>query len=61
MSHFAPLVRATIANDADVDLGGFAVWNSRGDALAKGLEVEPVQRHRFERTGEGILASARLD
>ena len=37
-----------------------AVWLSCSDALAEGLEIEPVQRHRFKRTGEGIFASIRL-
>ena len=43
-----------------MDLSVLAVGVPCGDALAEGLELEPVKRHRFERTGEGILASARL-
>ncbi|OLS44130.1 hypothetical protein BV509_07155 [Rhodovulum sulfidophilum] len=49
-----------MANDADVDFGGLAVRGSRGDALSEGLGAEPGQRHRSERPGAGIFASARL-
>lgn len=47
----AESIEAVDECDADVDFGGLAVGLSRGDALAKGLEVESVKRHRFERTG----------
>jgi hypothetical protein len=53
-------VEAVHECDAELDFGDLAVPVSCGDALAEGLEVEQVQRHRFERTCEGILASARL-
>jgi hypothetical protein len=45
---------------AHLDFGGLAVWVSCGDAFTECLEVEQVERHRFERTCEGILASIRL-
>ena len=38
------------ANDADVDFGGLAVWVSRGDALAEGLEAAHL----------GLCAAARV-
>ena len=53
-------VEAVDEGDAHLDLGSLSVWVSCGDALAKGLEIEQVQRHRFERTCEGIFASTRL-
>ena len=53
-------VEAVDEGDADMDLGGLTVGVLCHDAFAKSLEVEPVQRHRFERTGEGIFASMRL-
>ena len=53
-------IEAVDEGDADLDFCGLAVWVSCCDAVAKSLEVEPVQRHRFERTGEGIFASIRL-
>ena len=56
----AKCVEAVHEGDADVNLGGLTVRIPRHDAFAKSLEVEPVQRHRFERTGEGIFASMRL-
>jgi isopentenyl-diphosphate delta-isomerase type 1 len=46
--------------NADLDFGGLAVGMSCGDAFIEGLEVEQVQRHRFERTCEGIFALNRL-
>lgn len=46
--------------NADLDFGGLAVWISCGDAFAKGFQIEQVQRHRFERTCEGIFALIRL-
>lgn len=56
----AESVEAVHNGDADVDFGGLAVRVSRCDPLPEGFEVEPVKRHRFERTGEGIFASIRL-
>ena len=48
------------AHAAEPDPDGLAFGVACGDAFPEGLEVEPVKRHRSERTGEGILASARL-
>lgn len=44
----------------DVDFGRLPVQVSQGNSLAKGSEFEHVQRPRFERTCEGILASILL-
>ena len=43
-----------------MDFRGLAIRVSGGDALAEGFQVEQVQRHRFERTWGGILASTLL-
>lgn len=56
----AKRVEAIDKGDPDVDFGGLAIGIPRGDALTEGLQVEQVQRYRFERTCEGILASTRL-